>query len=213
MSNPDKTSTATDDTGQFIELIRQEGNDEAQQLLSEAENAAARLRQEAETEARTIRDSAHSEGEERGRRAQARLLAETDASIHRDKLWAREKLFLDTLEGARQKLLDFPSFPGAAHFLEDLIREALAPLPGGPVVIQMPAAYLQLADVPRVQALGAGKWEIQVVTGDPPEGGGIIAKTTDGRLLFDNSFRERLRRIEDAARTKAYAILLGGRSP
>ncbi|MBI3785177.1 MAG: hypothetical protein HY270_17435 [Deltaproteobacteria bacterium] len=209
MTDKSATGLSAGDTTAFIDLIRAQGDSEAQQVVVEAEHAAQRLHSQAESDAKAIADAAAREGEERGRRRHAKMLAETEARLHREHLWERERLLQTTLQSAQQRLLDFCRLPGAAAMFEQLIREALEQMPDGRVVLCMPQEYLRFLDAARLATLGGGRWDIRISTHEPPPSGGVIASSADGRLRYDNSFGERLRRVEDAARVAAHAALFG----
>jgi len=209
MTDPQDAIGAVDDAAGFLALVRSQGGAEAAETIAAAEQTAQRLREEAARESKAIRDAAINEGRERGRRMQAKILAETEAMLQRERLFAREQLLQATLESARQRLREVCAAPGATQCVGRLIREAVEPLPAGPVKLFLPAEYLTLLDAKRIADDVGDRWQIEISTQDAPASGGVIACSADGRLRYDNSFAERLRRMEDAARFVAYAVLLG----
>ena len=196
-----------DDAAQLAALIRRQGDDEAAQAAAKAGKQAEQIRAAARAEADAIRAAAQREGETRGRRRAAEILAVATARRRMSLLQARESLIDEALAQVRARLSDVASRPAAADLLAELIREGLASLPAGPVRARVAPSDAALLAPAALAALGAGRWELSLEPSAVP-GGGVILETADGRLRFDNSLDARGRRRRDDLRRLAASVLL-----
>ncbi len=187
----DDTSTTAQETESLLRLIREQSAAEVTQLRARTEEHLQHIRAAAASEAESFRTAARSQGEERGRREAAKLLARAEAESHRQILWARESLIEEVLGQARQQLAALPGEPGAAEIFARLVREALLVLPAGTVRVRVPASCASFVD--RLIAEGAGEHALTAVV-DPTVPDGAIIETDDARLCFDNTVDARIRR-------------------
>jgi len=194
-----ESAATTIEAESLAALIREQSAAEAAVILDEGRERAARIRAAGSTQVDSLEASARQEGDARGRRAAAQLLAEAQAESQRRYLLARERLIDESIARARERLGAFPTLAGAAVLLERLIAEGLRLLPEGPIRVLLPASYDGLLDAATLVRLGGGRLHVQAQL-DFPAGGGVILETDDGRLRFDNSFDGRIRRRRDRIR-------------
>jgi vacuolar-type H+-ATPase subunit E/Vma4 len=188
-------------------LIREQATQEAQALRGDAAARVADTRMRAEAQAAAIRDAARRDGEERGRREGARALAVAATESQQMWLRAREDLFETAARRAQLQLEEFRTMPEAGRALGGLIEEAVRALPAGPLRLRAPQAYAQLLDEEALTRICGDRCTIQFEIEAVP-GGGVIVETIDGRLRFDNSFAERLRRKRHEVRRALGQILI-----
>jgi len=199
---------AKPDSGQFVDLIREQADQEAEELVGEARERAARIAAMAEAEAARILHAARSTGEERGGRRAAKLLAEAETTSQRELLRAREAILNDALARVRLRLTNFVQLPEAPAVLRRLIASALPLLPDGPVRLRVsPACAALLDDAVRAE-LGGHRWRLELVL-DPTVTGGVIVESPDGRRRVDQSFDARMIREHDRLRRMLAEVLLG----
>ncbi len=209
MNRMDAGSSPAQDTDTLLRLIRDQSAVEAAQLRAQVQDRVRRIRLAAEAEADAFRRAARAEGEGRGQRQAAKLLARAEADSHRRLLWARESVIENAIARARARLARFATAPEAPAVLTQLLREALAELPPGPVRVRLPAEYEPLLDCGVRGSMPGGHWTVTFVT-DPTVPDGMLVETEDGRLCFDNTFAARIGRRRSQLRGLLAAALVGG---
>ncbi len=176
-----------DDVAVDLEALEHQGE---RQLAAEREQAGGEPATAPDRDRRLA--SARREARER--------LAQEDWEDARAALEHRERWIADVLARARARLLS-PE-PGAVRRrrLADLAHEAIAALPGDEARLAVTAGDRPLLDEAWCLdvAARAGKRQIAIETEDI--GGGCRARSSDGRLLYDNSIDARVRRLEVAWR-------------
>lgn len=208
MNRMDRGSSPAPDLDTLLRLIRDQSAAETAQLRAQVEDRARHIRLAAEAEADAFHRTARAEGERRGQRQAAKLLARAEADSHRRILWARENVIDDAIARARERLARFASAPEAPAVLTHLLREALAELPPGPVRVRLPVAYEPLLDCGVRDSTAEGHWTVSFVA-DPTVPDGILVETEDGRLCFDNTFAARIRRRQPQLRRLMAEALVG----
>jgi vacuolar-type H+-ATPase subunit E/Vma4 len=188
-------------------LIREQAAQEVQTLRADTAARVADTRLKAEAQAAAIRDAARRDGEERGRREGARALAVAATESQQMWLRAREDLFDVAIRRAQLQLEDFPAIPEAGRILSSLLEEAVGALPPGPLRVRAPQGYAQLLDGEALRCICRDRCKLEFEV-DAVPGGGVIVETLDGRLRFDNSFAERLRRKRHEVRRALGQMLI-----
>jgi vacuolar-type H+-ATPase subunit E/Vma4 len=188
-------------------LVREQAAEEMRSLRAETEVRVADTRARAEAQVATIRDAGRRDGEERGRREAAKVLAVAATESQQMWLRAREDLFDVAIRRAQLQIEDFPAIPEAGRILSSLLDEAVSALPPGPLRVRAPQGYAQLLDGEALRCICRDRCGLEFEV-DAVPGGGVIVETLDGRLRFDNSFAERLRRKRDEVRRLLGRILI-----
>ena len=88
------------------------------------------------------------------------------------------------------------------ELLASLAREAIEGLPGDAFDVFVSPADAPLCDETWRRGVAGSSRRVAVRSDDPPEGGGCMARTADGRVSFDNGFAARARRFEAAWRAE-----------
>jgi vacuolar-type H+-ATPase subunit E/Vma4 len=199
-------ATAAHDTGSLAALIQEQSVAEIEQLLADARAHAERIRASAAAEVTSVRAAAAREGEQRGQRRAAALLAVAEAQSRLKLLQAREAHIEDVLARATARLTTLSGIANGGALVASLIREALAVLEPAPVRVRLAESQAALLDDTTRRQLGAGRWALRFET-VPDAGGGVIVETEDGRQRFDNSIGARFRRRTQQLRRLAAAQL------
>ena len=199
-------SAPAQDAGSLAALIRQQSAAEVDQLLADAHAHAERIRASAAADVESIRAAAAHEGEQRGQRRAAALLAIAEAQSRLKLLQAREAHIDHVLARATARLTTLSGVANGREVLASLIREALAVLAPAPVRVRLVESQAALLDDTTRRQLGAGRWALRFET-MPGAGSGVIVETEDGRQRFDNSIAARFRRRTQQLRQLAAAEL------
>ena len=188
------------------------------EILKDAEKRAERVRAKAKREAQTILADGAKEADaaaqkildvarRRAERAAQSVLATVEQEVRRDLLEAQEAELSRLFEAARQRLADRASY-GVPAVLAALAAEAIAAMDSPSVVVELAEAdraavtEAWLADVRR----RVGR-DVAVRVAEKPAAidGGIIVRSADGRLFYDNSFAARLARLRPGLRRELAA--------
>jgi len=199
------------ESARLVAVIRDQCAAEVADVLAQAQARAQRVRAEAEAEAQAIRDAARREGEERGRRRAAEIVALAHAESHRTWLAAREQLIDTAIGQAWLELARFAALPQATQILAALIHEALGVLPPGPVRVQIPEGYGPMLDEVTRKLVVPDGHSVRVEKAAIPDG--VIVETEDGRLRVDNSFEARASRRKESLRRLVAAVLFADAAP
>jgi V/A-type H+/Na+-transporting ATPase subunit E len=207
VSTTDGSGPGSPEALRLAKMIGEQAAIEAAQSLAEARGRAEGIVAAARAEVEHVAAEARREGEARGRRRAAELVALTDAEARLLRLRAREALIDDAIERARTRLAELAGGPGAAALLQALVAEALAVLPPGRLRLraaERDRPHLEAA----LRSLGAGeRAELHL---EPAASEGVIVESEDGRLRFDNRFEARLHRERESLRRLVAGLLFAG---
>jgi V/A-type H+-transporting ATPase subunit E len=195
----------------LVAVIREQCAAEAAGVIAQAQERAQRARTAAAADAQAFRDAAERDGEERGRRRAAEIVALANADSHREWLRAREQLIDTTCGQAWMELARFPEMPHAARVLAALIHEALAVLPPGALRVQVPEGYERILDDTKRKLVIPDGHAVRIENAGIVDG--VIVETEDGRLRFDNSFEARVSRRRETLRRLVAEILFSEAPP
>jgi len=188
------------------------------EILKDAQKRADRIRSRAEREAQKILDDAVKEAEAaaqkildaakaRGGRVAQSVLATVEQEARRDLLKAQEAELEKLFEAARARLAGRSSVDAAA-VLTGLAAEAIAAMPADKVVVQMSEADRAVATeawVAEVRRRVGREVAIAVAKEPAAVSGGVVVRSADGRLLYDNSYEARLGRLRPELRRELVA--------
>ena len=178
------------------------------EILSDAKRKADRARKRAEREAKKILAEAGKKADEAAertldvareradRQAQA-TLATVAIEVQRDLLETREREFDKLFDAARQRLADKARYDYPAA-LAALAAEAIAAMRTDDVVLALSSDDRPIAtDAWLADLLRRVGRDVKTTIAEEPASidGGLIVRSADGRLLYDNSFAARLTRL------------------
>lgn len=130
-------------------------------------------------------------------RERARIaVAQEDWEDARAALSAREAWFARAVEAGRCRLGSLETATARRSHLAALAREALDRLPAGPIEIAVSAADASLLDDDWKRGVFAPEDAARVSIATEVIDGGLVARTADGRVQFDNTWSARAERLQ-----------------
>ena len=203
-------------------MVTVEGNIEAlsQAILSEARAEIDELKRNAQSQADSVRKRAQeSATKERtaiveqaiqeARRLRSQATATAQLKARALELEHRERLLDSVFQAVAERLPKVPQREDYGAIVIHLAREALSQLRSdvGELLLDEAARGVFTQDILDDLAKTA---LVQLTVGGPPAAGfGVIARTPDGHLQFDNTLETRLRRMQSSIRSVVYRVLMG----
>jgi vacuolar-type H+-ATPase subunit E/Vma4 len=188
----------------------------AERIRKRAERDAAKRLEAAAREAEAARERALDVARRRADRAAASILATVEQESRRDLLVAQEAELDKLFDAARQRLADRKGYDYPA-VVAGLAAQAIRAVGSGQVVMELAEADRALATEAwlaevrrRVRTNGGADVAIAVSPNPAPIDGGVVVRSADGRLVYDNSFAARLRRLRPDLRRELAAKVFGG---
>ena len=189
----------TETLNKLVHTILADAEAEAKILLAEAESESARVIKEAQDEAERRHQRILLEANTEAELVKKRELSRTGLKIRMDILTAKEKLIDQAFSKALEKLQAITKTPEYVTLLENLIMEGAIGLGGGELQVQ--TNHNDSLQTQNFQKLEKRIYE-QTKTNTTlillPNRincvGGAIVKTTDGSIVIDNTFEEKLAR-------------------
>jgi vacuolar-type H+-ATPase subunit E/Vma4 len=183
----------------ILEAMEQGVEADIKRLEEQSAASALEIRRAAENGANDIVERHHREvlaplQQERARRLNRARLAALRATSQ-----AREKLFVQSIACARDRLMGLRATPDYPAILSALIEEALAHI-GGEAFVRADARDEVLVRSIRSR-FPAVRFEFDLQTC-----GGIEARTLDGRIRVVNTVEGRLEQAQDALRQKVMPL-------
>jgi vacuolar-type H+-ATPase subunit E/Vma4 len=186
--------------------IAEEGQKEADRIFSAAQMEAKRIVAEVkEREEKKYQEEAQLQ---RGQaQAEARRMVDSaELEAKRRIMIFREQFNREVFDGLRERLIRFRSEPAYGDYLISAFREAVDHLGGREF-----AAEMNEEDIKKYRAEIEGTAAELSLTLEISPGlgltGGIRVYSGDRRLLYDNSFSARIKRIEEALRQEIWRVV------
>jgi len=165
--------------------LREAARQDATQRLDEARGEAEAILAGARARAGRRLSEALDDRRAELARNHDQLLAAARADAGRVTLAARERLVERVLAVARDRASRLRDGDAAGDWLRAALRDALAYLPEGPVVVS--------TDLPHAQAAAAEVAPERTVTVEPLDEPGMCARSADGAVIVDATFARHLR--------------------
>ncbi|MCS7364010.1 MAG: V-type ATP synthase subunit E family protein [archaeon GB-1867-035] len=200
----------------IIEMIIREAENEAKKILSEAKKKAERIVKDAEeklkrsVEERVKKTFVTVTGEEIRRK-----VAEAKLEAKRMILNAKEEAIKKVLDATIEQLKKITTTEGYTKILEKLIYEAGEALGGGELIVELSKKDEKLKldwkkIAKKIEEDTGVKTIIKKVNTNLDCIGGVIVKSADGKITFDNTFEEKINRLERRLRVIIAQKLFGG---
>jgi vacuolar-type H+-ATPase subunit E/Vma4 len=193
----------------IIEKILADGKSQADRARSQAERSAGSEIKKAEKEAEKVRAEILGQARRRAELLRSKEVAAAQIEAKRSVLGAREEAIsrvFGRIEGGLGELRK--NREAYAPALLNLAVEAVGAVDADRVVLRLSPADREIADpgflqqvTQRVGAL-RGETEVGLEEDADLSGGGCVAASMDGRVIFDNTFRRRLERMKPALRAE-----------
>ena len=189
--------------------ILEEARAEAEGIRAEAQAKSdeilKRAKEQAEAETKAILAKAGQEAE----RLRGQAVAAAQLKARALQLEHREKLLDGVFKAAAEKLADIPKRPDYDGIAARLLREALAQLRVAKAEVRAEAATAKVLTEAALKKI-AGDLKVELTSGKPlEEGTGLMVDSAEGHLHFDNTFENRLSRLQNALRSAVYKVLMG----
>ena len=205
------------DVQKIVNRILQDAREEAQSIFAEAQRAAQML----------LEDRRESARQRAGEDAQFILKrAENEAQVARGKaimdakreegwkvLSEKERLVSSVLNEVKSKLAALPESEEYVRFLKKVIVDAGTALGGGKLEVVLnkdnSSPPLRISMLAESIAENTGVKTQLKISKEKIDAHGAIVKTSDGRIVVDNTFEAMLKRREKELRFKIAKILFG----
>lgn len=195
---------------EIVEDARKRAERTIARTQAEVEKIVAQARADAEAQAKKIR----TEAEQRARRKAEMIVRMVDQEVARRKLRAREAVVQQVLDEAKKRL-DAMSGDEYKRSLIQLAAAAMREMPCEEFLVHVSTqaedhiapAWL-VAEMGKALSEHGRKALIQVeLRADLPKG--VVVKSVDGRLQWDNTFDTRLKRLRAGLRRRIVPGLFG----
>jgi vacuolar-type H+-ATPase subunit E/Vma4 len=194
---------------EIIEKILGDGEAQAKRLLDNARRSEAAEQRKAEGEAEKLRKEILGQAESRARAIRSKEVATAHIQAKRHLLRAREQAIsrvFTAIERELAKTRDSEEEYGRA--LLTLAVEAISAVGGPEVILKIDQQDRKIVEealfdriVHGVRKRTGSEISIKLESDPALRGGGCVAFSTDGRVVFDNTFGRRLERMKPTLRT------------
>jgi vacuolar-type H+-ATPase subunit E/Vma4 len=203
-----------DELGSLIDGIRDEGGDEAEKILRDAEKEAKRKREYAANKAQALEREAQDKAALQADKARHDILSSLDMYLRRGEMELQDKVYRGVLDRVRVKLRDLVDTPGYSRIIENLIVEGAIGLGAerASVVVskeERPHVNDDLLRRAEKRVLDLAGIEVSLdLSSEISRKQGVVLKTGDSRMNFNNLMESRLSRKIDDIRSLIWEKLL-----
>jgi len=198
----------------LAEEILEDARDRAERALARGKAEAEKIMAEARSEAKAEAEKIRAEAEHRAKRRADMIVRTVDQEVARRKLRARETVVQQVLDEAK-KQLDALGGEAYERSVVWLATAAIREMPGEEFLLQVGTREGNSTDPARLvsemeKALQEHGRRVLIhveLRADMPRG--VLAKSADGRLQWDNTFGSRLRRLRAGLRRRIVPGLFG----
>lgn len=187
----------------ILEAMEKEVEADVKRIEEQSAEAALEIRRDAERSANEIEERHHREVLAPLQQERARRLNRARLAALRETSYARERLFMQALACARERLMTLRSNTEYPNILCALVEEALAEIEGDPIVRADPRDTALLLSMR--SHFPAARFEFDLQTC-----GGIEARTLDGRICVVNTIEGRLEQAHETMRQKVMPLFSEG---
>ncbi len=188
--------------------VAEEAGKESEKILAEANADAARIMVEArerasnalEIKMRVQRSEAYAEAR--------RTVDSAELEARKRIMSFREDLMREIFQALEQRLKEFRKEPEYLQFLLSSVEEGVENLSGSAFVVELNEEDQKLleGELENLAVRLNVKMDMKLSTS---LGGGVRIYTADRRILFDNSFSARLKRMEEDIRQEIWRAIFG----
>jgi vacuolar-type H+-ATPase subunit E/Vma4 len=195
----------------LIDKIIKDAEEEAENIIKRSQQAAeeslklreTEAKQKARTEAARILESA----QEEAARIRRSMLADAKIRVNWGVLVEKEKLIDQTLELVMKELVQFTKSPAYNEFLEKISVASAKLLNGGEIELILNERdanlHLDVSKIAKKVTVETGAKKVIKLSSERHEGcGGVIMKSSDGRIVVNNTLDNIFARQAVALRLK-----------
>jgi len=215
---------STDGVQRIIEEIEKSTEKKVSEILSEAREKVDAILSDARKKADEQDRSILSRGEQEARRESQRILAEARIKARREKIRAQEEVVRKSFDMARDtlgKMAEERSADGVDYkdVLERLIKESV--VSSGVELLEVllnprDRDLLSEGTLNRIADKIGGELGMKVSLSVSDElltcMGGVVVRSSEGKVRVDNTFESRIERFREAVRTRVAKELFGQES-
>lgn len=202
-------SAVDDNIDALSKAIMEQARSEADQMLADAKTKAEEIRKRAEQRAAEERKAILSRVSQEAERIHGQKIATAQMKARTMQLEHREKLLEKVFDEAQKELVGIQQWTEYPEIAETLLREALMQIRAEVVEVQADEKTLSLLKRGALDKV-AKELNTQITVGAPLERGiGVIVKTADGHLQYDNTLETRLKRMKSSLRSPVHHLLMG----
>ena len=188
--------------------ILEDAEKEAKDIILKAKSQAERILKEGEEEAERRYRRIIKEAEERIKSEEQMKISMFEIESRNRLLRVKESLIEEVFERALNRLREYTLTQEYQGFLLTLISEACERIDSDKLLIQLNKKDHQRLTEGRLNSLSE-KMGVELVKSDDFIDcvGGVIVKSSDGKIVVNNTFENRLNMVKDALRAKIAKIL------
>lgn len=202
-------SAVDDNIDALSKAIMEQARSEADQMLADAKTKAEEIRKRAEQRAAEERKAILSRVSQEAERIHGQKIATAQMKARTMQLEHREKLLEKVFDEAQKELVGIQQWTEYPEIAETLLREALMQIRAEVVEVQADEKTLSLLKRGALDKV-AKELNTQITVGAPLERGiGVIVRTADGHLQYDNTLETRLKRMKSSLRSPVHHLLMG----
>jgi len=189
--------------------IMEEARGEADQILADARTEAKNIHHQAQAQADAEREAILQRAQRKAQDLHDHKTAAAQLEAQTLKLQRRERLLEQVFDAARQKLTSASEWPDYEQIVHQLVREAVARLGAGEVVVKADGVAQKMLDNTSLAELEK-EMDARLHLGESlTESTGVVVETPDGHRQVDSTLETRLARMREELRTPVYRILIG----
>ena len=190
----------------LLDEIRKKAEDEGRGIIEEARKTADQKRAAAEAQAERIQEEARQRAEARAESMREKKLANLAMQKKRIRLHQNEEIMQLVLQRTVSSLEERVHTPEYAQALETWAVEACLGLGTDAAILETSEAERKYFDPPALEKIrtedqerGTPRMDIRLSEKNTGEAG-VVARSPDGRLVYDNRIQTRIRRHKNRLR-------------
>ncbi len=199
---------ATEQVEKIVKKINEDAEAEASKILQDARAQAEEVKKEAEAEADEIYKEIISRYEREAEQEKQRIVANAKLKARKAVLDAREEVIKAAFAEAERKLKELPK-KEYKEILEKLILEAVEAIGGDEVVLTRKEDSRTISSTLLKKLSEETGFEITKAKEHITAIGGVVVRSSDGKIEVDNTFETRLERFKDDLRRDVAEVLFG----
>ncbi|VUT28317.1 MAG: V-type ATP synthase subunit E [Candidatus Syntrophoarchaeum sp. GoM_oil] len=191
---------------EIISKIDGRASVEVDKIIQEANTSREKVLDEAKAEAERKKQLILEKGEKDAILEKQRILADAKLKAKRFRWEAQEDLIGQVLDAATDKVRKVRSDSKYGDILKGLIQEAASSI--GEDELEVVFTEGDSVDLEKI----SGEIGVKLSCSDDTISGmgGVVVRTTDGRIEVDNTFERRIERFTEALRSEITITLFGG---
>jgi vacuolar-type H+-ATPase subunit E/Vma4 len=197
----------------LVDAVMSEVERDRERIISHAKSEAQSTIERAHTEASSARNRILQEAEKKVKNHLVEVRATANLEAQSIKLEKRESLINRVFDQAAQRLTTLHQVEDYQRAVHALIEDAVVRMENvDTLVVDTDAVTHELLDQNTLTKLSRD-WNCRLMLGEVlAEGTGVIVRSLDGRMVYDNTFQARLVRLKPSLRSPVYQILKGQNS-